>query len=445
MKIKFFGAMGRVTGSCFLLKGKKENLLVDFGMFQGSGNTKELNRKIPEIEVACLAGAILTHAHLDHSGRLPLLVQMGYKGKAYMTQGTRDLAELIFLDSVKIREEDRQKPLYTVEEVERLMRQIVTVEYGQGFETEEFKTLFLCAGHILGASSVVIEEKATSKKVVFSGDLGQAESPLTVKTVVPREAEVVVMEATYGNRLHEKRDSEKEVLAEEIRAVVESGGTLLIPAFSIQRSQRILHLLDHLQKERKIPMGLKVFLDSPMAIRATRVFAKYKKYYSKHLLEHVKRDKPFDFEGLVLTEKIWESKKIGKTKGTKVIIAGSGMMMGGRIMGHAKKYLPMSNTRLLITGYQGVRTLGRKILEGAKSVMIDEKEVMVNATVREISTMSAHADRDELLKWLKGIGNVRKVVLVHGEDEARERFGELVKNELKYEVVSPQVEEEIEI
>jgi len=472
MRIKFFGAAGGVvTGSCYWLQGEKGGLVVDMGMFQGtipiserrkSHNlnsrlrrqipmsdfadekpltSRELNAKWPEIFIGGgptseqspkatdsdekpLVGVLVTHAHLDHGGRLPLLVKMGYKGKVYMTAATRDLMELSLRDTVKISKEHGGDALFGEKEVEQILSQVELLEIGEEKALGEFKVGFLRAGHILGAVSVLVE--AEGKRVMFSGDIGTGESPLIKPPEPPEKAGVVILESTYGDRLHEA-ENEKEILAEEIAKTYESRGVLLLPVFSIQRSQRILHLLDHLQKEKRLPQGMKVYFDSPMAIEATQIFGKYRQEYGGELSGHAKKDDPFDFPGLVITRHAWEKKIIRKDKGAKIIVAGSGMMSGGRIMGHAKEYLSKINTRLLMVGYQAVGTLGRQIVDGDRFVNIDGVEVEVNARVRQIHSMSAHADQKQLLEWLSKIKGVKKVILTHGENGPRQVLGELIK------------------
>lgn len=428
-----------VTGSCCWLQGKTNGLVVDMGMFQGL-DSKELNANWPKIETNRIAGVFVTHAHLDHGGRLPLLIKMGYRGKFYMTAATRDLLELSLFDAVKIRKEDRRESLFGEKEVKQLFNRVEFLEIGEEKILGEFEVGFLRAGHILGAVSIRIRSRNESgKTVVFSGDVGSGESPLIKPPEPVGEAETVVMESTYGNRLHEKED-EKRILKDEIETVVRLNGVLLVPVFSIQRSQRVLHILDHIQREGGLAKGTKVYFDSPMAIEATKIFGKYRRYYSDELNKHVGSDDPFGFPGLVVTRRAKESRLIKKNKRAKIIIAGSGMMTGGRIMGHAKEYLPRPNTRLLLVGYQAIGTLGRQIADGAKRVSIDNETIEVNAGVRQIYSMSAHADQKQLLDWLGKIAGVKKVILTHGEDEAREVLAGLISG---VEILKPKLGEEI--
>jgi len=442
MKIKFLGAAGGiVTGSCYFLQGDSGDLIVDMGMFQGL-NSRELNMKMPELEIENVKGVLVTHAHLDHGGRLPLLIKMGYKGKVYMTAPTRDLVELSLHDTVKIAKEDNRERLFGEEEVTQLLSQIEIFDIGEEKTLGEFKVSFWRAGHILGAASVMIEEKG--KSVVFSGDMGTGESPLIKPPEAPGKADTVVLESTYGDRLHEPEDEEK-ILREVIAEVVESKGVLLLPVFSIQRSQRVLHLLDHIQKSGGLPNGMKVYFDSPMAIEATNIFGKYRGEFGGELSGHAKSDDPFDFPGLVITRQAWEKKIIRKDKKAKIIVAGSGMMSGGRIMGHAKEYLSKPSTRLLIVGYQAVGTLGRQIVDGEKLVNIDRIDIDVKAKVKQIHSMSAHADQKQLLEWLMEIKGVKKVILTHGENGPRETLGKEILKKIDVKIEKPGLGDSLEV
>lgn len=442
MKISFLGAAGMVTGSASLLSGSGGDLLVDLGMFQGGDKEEGLNWMAPEIDGRRLAGVVVTHAHLDHCGRLPMLLDLGYKGKFYMTKATRDLMEIVLLDAVKVGESNG-RVLYGIGEVEQVMARARTMKFDEVMRIGGMKVSLTKAGHILGAASVVVEDETKNRKVVFSGDLGTGESPLIDEWVAPKEAEVVVMESTYGDRRHEEVN-EEEALEREMRKVSKKKGVLLVPTFSIQRTQRVLYRLSELSRQKRIPGGMKVYLDSPMAIRATRVFRRNAELYSGDLKKSLGGRDPFSFSELVITEKGWESRKIGKDKGAKMIVAGSGMMTGGRILGHAKRYLGDGRTTVLFVGYQAEESLGRKVLEGAEKVVIDGKEIRVKAEVSEITSMSAHADQSQLLEWLMKIKGVKKVVLNHGEDEAREVLAKEIGKRMKeVEVVMPGLGETI--
>lgn len=432
--VKFYGAAGEVTGSNFILSGDNDvQVLVDLGMFQGSEELEAFNYHPLAFDPRKLTSVVLTHAHLDHCGRLPLLVRNGYRGKLYMTPATASLVELTLLDSAKIVTEDHpDHPLYSIDDVDLLLRQIITVEYGEPFSISHFDLMFRDAGHILGSAIIEITDtRATGrlKKIVFSGDLGNSPEDIVRPTDTISYSDIVVMESTYGDRLHPKEDA-TEIIHNEINTIEKTGGTLLIPAFSVDRTQEILHKINHLKFSGKVALDTPVFLDSPMAIKATMIYEQFRNLYGTEMSNHAKTGDPFNFPGLSMTEHGRESFKIRNIKGPKVIMAGNGMMMGGRIMRHAVEYLPHTSTRLLIVGYQAEDTVGRAILEGAKEVSILGHTVPVKATITNASSMSAHADQNQLISWLSKIKDVKRVYLVHGEDTSRVALAARIKSEL---------------
>lgn len=441
--IQFFGAAGIVTGSCNLLTSDKgAKLLIDLGMFQGGDEIESLNYAPLGFDPSGLSGAVLTHAHLDHSGRLPLLTKNGYTGKIYMTEATRMLTALVLMDSAKIADENSRKnnrePLYTTEDVEFFLSKIETREYGQKFRIADFDIVFRDAGHILGSSAIQISDQS-GKSIVFSGDLGNTPEDMIRPTENIKEANFVVMESTYGSRFHKLEDPDA-VLLEEISRIEKNKGVLLIPSFSIERAQEILHRINHLKNENKISAGTQVFLDSPMSIKATEIFRKFPELYNAELSEEVKKDDPFDFPGLTVCQTAEESKEILLTKPPKVIISGSGMMHGGRVLHHAINYLPLPETTLLLVGYQAPGTLGHFLAEGLTRVRIFDKEVQVKARVRMIEAMSCHADQKKLLNWLGYIKGVEKVFLNHGEDDSRKSLAkEITKQNLVKQIILPQL------
>lgn len=467
-----------VTGSCYLLTGDTgEQILVDLGMFQEREDLSKLNYEPFLFDSAKIAGVLVTHAHLDHTGRLPMLVKSGYKGKIYMTKATRMLTALVLADAAKVAVENSGKIfhaeisptpfnkggdermgffskvgkkdfgsegiLYTEEDVDKLLEQIEVVEYDQVFSIGGFTVVFRDAGHILGSGSIEVSD-AACKKIVFSGDLGNTPEDMIRPTEQVKKAEYVVMESTYGDRLHKEEDPSV-VLQEEINEVEKNGGVLLIPSFSIERAQELLHRINHLKNEKKIDEGTKVFLDSPMAIRATEIFRRSSELYNSELTKELKTDDPFGFPGLAMTASAEESRGILLSSAPKVIISGSGMMHGGRVLHHAINYLADTKTRLLLVGYQAPGTLGRRLLDGEKKVMIYNQEIVVAANVREVETMSCHADQKKLLHWLGQIKDVQLVFLTHGEDEARRALGEKIKEEIGLkDVVLPILNEIVE-
>lgn len=427
-KIQFLGASGTVTGSSYLLTGEyNETVLIDLGMFQGIEDEAELNAAPLSFDAKKLKGVLLTHAHLDHCGRLPLLIQAGFEGEIYTTEATKAITQISLMDAAAIQEHDEEKtgsPLYTKEDVEKTCERIETISYDAPLKIGEFTVTFRNAGHILGSASIEIVDG--SKTVVFSGDLGNTPENLIQPTEYITHADTVVMESTYGNSTH-PRENAAAVLQKEIQTIESTGGVLLIPAFSIERTQEILHTLSHLVKNNLINKSLPIFLDSPMAIEVTELFKKFSNLYSADLSQD---PHPFDFPNLMYTKTVEESKGINKAYNPKIIIAGSGMMSGGRILHHLEQYISIPTTRILIVGYQAVGTLGREILEGAKQITLYRKQVQVKAAITKLEAFSSHADQLLLLKWLQHIQGVKKVFLTHGEDPQREALAQSIQKDL---------------
>lgn len=419
MRIKFLGAAGTVTGSSYVLTSDSgQSILIDLGMFQGIHTIDRLNYEPYEYDCRQLSGALLTHAHLDHCGRLPILLSKGFKGNIWMTPATRDLTEISLLDAAKVAKQDERNILFDKDLAEKTIAQFRTINYRAPIQVSDFTVTFRDAGHILGSASIEIEDKKANssfQKIVFSGDLGNTPEDLLQATEFIDESDVVVMESTYGDRLHPNPDA-VDVVRSEIQQIKASGGTLLIPAFSLDRTQELLHMIMHLKKEGKVAAATPVFMDSPMGQKATAIYMKYPNIFNTHIQEDLNSGNPFEFPGREIVEHHEESKAIHDRPGPKVIIAGSGMMAGGRILGHAIHYLPLASTRLLIVGYQGEGTIGRKLLEGEKEVIIEKMPVKVLATVTNTQAMSSHADQRQLLNWVKHIKNVKKIFLTHGED-----------------------------
>ena len=447
MKIKFLGGQGTVTGSSYILtSGNGTSILIDLGMFQGPPEIDKLNYEPYDYDVSTLSGAILTHAHLDHCGRLPIIMSKGFKGNIYMTPPTRDLTELSLMDSAKIAKEDKSKILYTTADVINLVKQFVTVEYHKEIHIGDFVITFYDAGHILGSASLEIIDKNPSsdiRKIIFSADIGNYPAYLEESTEFLQSADSVVIETTYGDRLHLK-ESPLEALQSEINAVEVNGGTLLIPSFSLDRAQELLHMIMHLKKEGKILAETPVILDSPMAEKATKIYVEYPKYFNPHIEAEYKIGEMFDFDGLEVTKDWRASEALHQRPEPKVIIAGAGMMTGGRIVGHAIYYLPVSSTRLMIVGYQGEGSLGRELLNGKTEVIIKGQKVLVNASVHDTQGLSSHADQGQLMEWLKAIKGVKKLFLTHGDDHSRVGFETKVKEELGItDITLPKLGEEI--
>ena len=465
MKIAFLGAAGNVTGSRFLVESGTSRTLIDCGLYQ-ERQFRARNWEAFPLDASTIENVVLTHAHIDHCGYLPRLVREGFNGKILCTPPTSAIAEIALLDSGKLqvedakfkrRRHDRQGkkapypeiPLYTLEDARNVLRRFETIPYRKEIEiSPHIKTTFHDAGHILGASMVELKvrENGQEKTCIFSGDIGRSGRPILHDPTVFERADYVFMESTYGNRLHKEGEVPLEKLQRVITETKERGGNVVIPSFAIERAQELLYYIDELLREDRIP-HLVVFVNSPMAIKVTEVFKKYSRYFDKEAQALVKSgDSPFDFPSLKTTRSVAESKAIHHAKGTSIIIAGSGMCTGGRIKHHLVKNITRRESTILFVGYQAKGTLGRTILERPKRARILGQTYPVRARIEKINGLSAHADRDELLKWVSGFKKApEKIFVVHGEKEASAAFASALREKFKSEVIVPQYLEEYSI
>ncbi|MFA5175597.1 MAG: MBL fold metallo-hydrolase [Patescibacteria group bacterium] len=438
MFLSFYGAAREVTGSCNLLETAGHKILIDCGMFQGGEFNEQKNFEQFEFNPKELSAVVVTHAHLDHVGRLPSLIKNGYEGFFYATPATIELASLIMEDALEVMVHNGIKtgalPLYGPEDIAGVMQQFKAVDYGEEFLLNDKANIllkFYDAGHIFG--SAFVEINSEGKKIVFSGDIGNEGAPIVRDTEnLPADADVLICESTYGDREHESPEERKKIIKNMIAEAVGIGGAVMIPSFSLERTQELLYELNELiDRQKRIPRA-PIFLDSPLAIAATKVYRKYTEYYDKDAERLLRAgDDLFQFPGLTMCETREESKRINQVLGPKIIIAGAGMMNGGRIVHHALRYLSDERSSLLIIGYQAVGTLGRKILDGAEEVEIKGERVKVRCRVRAIGAMSAHGDRKKLLKWINSGGSLPKKVYVnHGEPDASEELAKSIKKDL---------------
>jgi len=438
LKIKFLGAARQVTGSCYLLEAGGLNILVDCGMYQ---ERKFLDRNWSPFAVypGSVDFVLLTHCHLDHSGLIPKFVKEGFSEKIFMTSATQDLLEIMLLDSAKIQEEDAEYkkkrhqregrkgphpevPLYKVKDARNSFRFLSSVDYASPFSlNDKVMVQFHDAGHIVGSAMVEIKvkENGTAKKIIFSGDIGQWNKPIVKDPSVFKQADYVVMESTYGDREHKDPDLPETQIAKIINKTYSAGGKVIIPSFAVERAQELLYYLSQLVRKDKIPF-LNIFLDSPMAVNVTDVFVKHQECYDKQTLELIREQKPpFQFPGLKLVRTREQSKAINEIKGPCVIIAGSGMCTGGRIKHHLVHNITQPNNTVLFVGYQASGTLGRHIVNGEKQVRIHGRYREVRANIEYMDSLSAHADRKALLKWLGYLDSPpQKIFLTHGEEQA---------------------------
>ncbi|MFA6105046.1 MAG: MBL fold metallo-hydrolase [Patescibacteria group bacterium] len=472
MKLTFFGAAGEVTGSCSLLETGEHKILIDCGMFQGGEGNEQKNQNPLPFSPAALTAVLVTHAHLDHVGRLPLLTKNGFKGFIYATPPTRDLARLIMEDAYGVMEYDHRKfgrpLLYEMRDVENVMAQFKTVDYYKPLQISRGKNLlhqvkkiikknkpaedpnsvtvtFHDAGHVFGSAFIEIESEG--KRAVFSGDVGNVSVPILRDTdLLPKNIDVLICESTYGDRTHESSDRRKELLEEAIKKTISQGGVLMIPSFALERTQELLYTLNDLIDRHHDLKRVPIFLDSPLAIDALKVFEKYPEYYDEEADKFYNDgDDLFNFPGLVLTYTRDESMKINHTPSPKIIIAGAGMMNGGRILHHAMRYLSDHRNTLLIIGYQAHGTLGWQLLNGHTHVQIHGESIPVHCEVKMLNAFSAHGDRNKLIKWIENNRNsVKKVVLNHGDPDQTSAFAKSL-NELKIDAVAAEFNKTMEI
>ena len=432
-----------MTGSCYLLQTEKTNILVDCGMFQGADDVSDVNFNDFSFDPKIVQALFVTHAHLDHVGRIPRLVQKGFKGKIISTTATRDLARLILEDALSLaRREDRQ--LFEAKDIEDAFSLWETVPYHQKEEIGDIGYQLDRSGHILGSSFIKLWVEG--KCMLFSGDLGNVPSTLLPPPDPVSGLDYLVVESTYGNRVHEhvaERELEFERAVEDTAA---RGGTLMIPAFATERTQDILFLLNELLHFKRIPDML-VFVDAPLAIRITEVYERYGNEYREEIRElMVKHPNLFRFKQLKFTESVEDSKHINDVPSPKVIIAGSGMMTGGRILHHARRYLQDPKSMLLIIGYQSSSSLGRRLLEGAPLVRILGEEIPVQAEIRSIDGFSAHADEPQLFSFVEQTRDtLKRVFVVHGEIAQAQHFSHEIRDRLGVQADVPTLGEEVEI
>lgn len=463
MKIQFVGAARTVTGSCYHVQTKDVNILVDCGAFQGTRTNEKRNVSPFPFKASEVQHLLLTHAHLDHSGLIPKLVKDGFKGKIFTTKATADLCGVLLLDSAHIQERDAEwenkrriragksliRPAYTIQEAVDSIAYFQGVNYNETIDLGNGVTVrFRDAGHILGSAIVELWVKGADweKKLIFSGDLGQKNLPL-IKDLTPiEEGDFVFVESTYGNRKHK---GIKETIDEFGRAVSESlkrGGNVIIPSFAVGRTQDILYILNQLAREGKLN-SLRVFVDSPLALQATRITVKHPECLDKETLALIKEENFFKNTSIVkFTESMEDSIEINKIKNGAVIISASGMCEAGRIRHHLKHNLWRPECSIIFVGFQAQGTLGRMIVDGAKKVRIFGEEIAVKAGIYTIGGLSAHADRDELLDWLsKFKKKPQRVFVMHGEEDTALGFAKTIQSQLNLDTYVPNSLEEIQI
>lgn len=451
MNITFLGATGTVTGSKYLIISGEQRILVDCGLFQGLKQLRLKNWKSLPIDPASIDAVVLTHAHIDHTGYLPLLVKNGFSGKVYCNQATMDLCQILLPDSAHLQEEEARYanmrgfskhhpalPLYTQEDAERALEALVPIEFEVEVQiTKGVSAKFSPAGHILGASMIMLRD--ANRSILFSGDLGRPNDPLMLPPTIIRQADYLVLESTYGDRLHDNIDPEIK-LAEIINRTYQRGGVLVVPVFAVGRAQELLYFIQSLKTKRLIP-DVPVYLNSPMAVDATEIFVQHT---NKHKLSRAECKLLANSARMV--NSVEESRSLNEIRHPVIILSASGMASGGRVVHHIKAFGPDPRNTILFVGYQATGTRGAAMLSGTESVKIHGEYVPINAEVDSISNLSAHADYNEILDWLRNFDNSPiKTFITHGEPVAADMLRHHIEEKLGWDVVVPEYLETIEL
>lgn len=451
ISVHFLGAAGTVTGSKYLIDTGEKKILVDCGLFQGLKELRLKNWDQPPVNVPEIDAVVLTHGHMDHTGYLPRLVKMGFKGPIHGTRPTLEIAEIILLDSAKIQEEEAKKanmegyskhhpaePLYDLKNAEQAIAHFNSLEEGVWIELyPEINIRFQYNGHIVGATFIEMDIK--SKRFVFSGDIGRTEDLLMRAPKKPEKADVLFIESTYGDRLHSEENLE-ERLKDIINNTFNNGGTLIIPSFAVERAQTLMYVIWKLRQRNAIP-EMPFIMDSPMAASVLKVFEDNRKWHKL---------KPEEYTGMCNMFRIVKSYKetweiISKTE-PKIVIAGSGMISGGRVLTYLQQYIGKVETTVLLAGFQAEGTRGRKLLEGASELRIYGKEYPVEAEIINLEVLSAHADQKEMLDWMSEIENApEKIFIIHGENTAASVFKEKIKERYGWDAEIPELYSIVEI
>lgn len=458
MKIKFCGASSGVTGSCHLLTTENHKVLLDCGQFQGGKAQEALNAEPFPFDPAEVECVILSHAHIDHCGRIPLLVKRGFTGKIYCTDATADLLDVMLKDSGYIHEKDAERqsrkalraglppvePLYTYNDSLEALKHVEPVLYNQQIEiNENMKIVFNDAGHILGSAitELWVKEDGKESKIVFSGDLGMIDRPILRDPTIIKKADYVIMETTYGNRNHPENSTSINELLQIVLKTIKRGGNVVIPSFAVGRTQELIFEFNKFYEEhaeyREQLDKVKVYIDSPMATTATEVFRKNAQVFDEETKDYIMRgDNPLDFKNLKFTRTTAESQALNMDKSPKVIISASGMCEAGRIRHHLKHNLWDARSSVVFVGYQAEGTLGKMLVQGTKDITLFGEAVHVNAEIYNLEGFSGHADQNGLFAWIAGFRQKPKqVFLVHGEEDSKVDFAKLIKDKLGYDPV----------
>jgi metallo-beta-lactamase family protein len=451
MNLQFLGGAGTVTGSKYLVSTARSRVMVDCGLFQGLKQLRLRNWAAPPVEPASIDAVVLTHAHLDHSGYLPLLVRRGFRGPIYCTEATLELCRLLLPDSGHLLEEDaaylnRHRlsrhdpalPLYTQEDAERALKQFAAQPWDREFRTAEFSASFRPAGHLLGAAVVEIEH--SGRRIVFSGDLGRSTDPVLMPPASMEGADCLLVESTYGDRRHPATDP-LDSLERVITTTVGRGGSVIVPAFAVGRTQTLLYLLHLLKKSGRMPASVPIYVDSPMAASATRIYARFRAEHRLSADECVAA-----FDSAISVNSVAASRELDRRPWPMVLIAASGMATGGRVLHHLKLLAPNPRHTILLTGFQAAGTRGAALAAGARVLRIHGQDVPVNARVEMLENLSAHADYEEILRWLTGFAvPPRMTFIVHGEPTAADAMRRHIQDRFRWACRVPDHGESVEI
>lgn len=459
MKIKFLGAAGEVTGSSYLVESDGKKLLVDCGMHQGKSESE--NESPFAVPPSLIDAVLLTHAHMDHSGRLPQLVKNGFKGKIWLTTPTRELVPVLWHDSARLMREDSEwksrknarrglptvVPLYDEYDVENAIKKLSSLSYDEDIEVlPGVSVRYRDAGHIIGSAmlEVTLQEGDKSVKLAFSGDLGPMKTVMERHPANVSSADYVIMESTYGDRLHKTNEETRQEFREVLKKCIGSGGKVMIPSFAVDRAQRLLYEMNLMQDEGILPANLPIYFDSPMATKTTEVYKAHTDLLSTEIQNYIASGKePFSPVGLQIIGSVDESKKINEIKNA-VVIAGSGMCNGGRIVHHLKNGLANKNNSVIFVGYQAQGTLGRKLVDGQKLLRVAGEEVSVGAQIHTINGFSAHGDQNDLLSWARNFNSNPTYIITHGEMKSSLAFSEKLRDEGRKTFV-PKRNDELEL
>ncbi|TGJ99455.1 MBL fold metallo-hydrolase [Leptospira semungkisensis] len=450
MILQFLGGAGTVTGSKYLLQAFGKNILIDCGLFQGEKKLRLLNWSSTPFDSSRIDAILLTHGHLDHCGYLPRVVKKGFHGPIYGTKPTLDISTIVLQDSAKLQEEDASMansggyskhkpalPLYDSDDVEKTIRLFQNKGLNQWFDLSEgISFRFRYNGHILGAS--FIELKVGRKRIVFSGDIGREVDPLLFAPEKPEEADIILMESTYGNRIH--RGNPEKNLAQLVKGTADAGGSIIIPSFAVERIQSLMYLLWKMRKEGEIP-NIPIYMDSPMGLKVLELFNRYGSEW------HRLKDSEFSHiaEDIICVTDSSETKKLASKKGPRIVIAGSGMATGGRVLTYMENMLGDPNSLILFVGYQAQATRGRRLLEGETEIKIRSKYYEVRCDVQNIDGLSAHADQAELVHWLSSIKKTPEhLFIVHGEGDASRTLAGKIEKQYGWQATIPERNEIIE-